>query len=397
MMKKQNHFKQHFLALVLFIGSTQFFYSQRLKITHGPFIQHLSTNNVTINWSSSVDCISWLEYYEYDGSNFYLKERERIYNSTGGIKNIGTLHKVTINNLKPHTKYVYRVYSQEVSEYGDLKKVVATRVYGREPHYFTTLEPDKQLISCTILADMHENDSLTTTLLNNVEWNKTDFVILNGDFINEYNCDKNLYSVIDACVNSFAKEKPLYIVRGNHDTRGAKASDLNKYFHFPDNKYYYTFSIGTSFFIVLDSGEDKPDSDIEYNGMADFDSYRSEQARWLSKIIKMKEFKECEHKIVFIHIPPFLEERGDEWHGEIEIRNKFIPILNKMNIDLMLCGHTHFYSFVPEKAGENNFPIITADNKSKINLSIDSSGIKAEVLDINSKVISDLFFDCIEP
>ena len=393
MEKTQNHLKQLFYTIFLIVALPQFSSGQSLKITHGPFIQHLTTDSVTVNWSTSEDCISWVEYYEDDGSNFYLKDRDKVYNSLDGLKNIGKTHMVSLLNLKPDTKYAYRIYSQKVTEDGHLTKVVATKVYKNEPLYFTTIEPDKKDISCIVLSDMHEDASKTAKLLENVKWNKTDFVLLNGDFLNNFNEDEDLYAVIDTCVDVFAKEKPLYIVRGNHETRGLKARDLNKHFHFPDNKYYYTFSIGTSFFIVLDSGEDKPDSDIEYSGMADFDSYRSEQAKWLSKIVETDEFKKSEHKIVFMHIPPFLEERGDEWHGEIEIRNKFVPILNKADIDLMLCGHKHLYSFVPKKAGENNFPIIVADNNSKVNLTINSNGIKAEIIDIDSNVISGLFFE----
>ena len=393
MKKQQNHLMLLFYTIILFAALPQLSFGQSLEITHGPFIQHLTTNAVTVNWSTSEDCISWVEYYEDDGSNFYLKERDRVYNSSEGLKNIGKRHQVSLGDLNPDTKYAYRIYSQKLTEDGDLSKVVATKVYQKEPLYFTTLKNDKQDISCIVLSDMHEDASKTAKLLSNVKWNETDFVLLNGDFLNNFNKDENLYAVIDTCVDVFAKEKPLYIVRGNHETRGLKARDLNEHFHFPDNKYYYIFTIGKSFFIVLDSGEDKPDSDIEYNGMADFDAYRTEQAKWLSKIVETDEFKEAEHKIVFMHIPPFMDERGDEWHGEIEIRNKFVPILNKADIDLMLCGHMHAHSFVQEKAGENNFPIIVADNNSKVNLSINSKGIHAEVLDIDSNVISDLFFD----
>lgn len=393
MKKIQIHFKLLFNTIFLLVALPQLSFGQSLKITHGPFIQNLTTDEVTVNWSTSEDCISWVEYYEDDGSNFYSKEREKVYSSSEGIKNINKLHQVTLRDLKPRTKYGYRIYSQKVTEDGYLSKVVATNVLKKAPLYFTTLEADKENISCIVLSDMHENAAKTAKLLENVKWDKTDFVLLNGDFVNTFNKDENLYAVIDTCVDLFAKEKPLYIVRGNHETRGLKAKDFNKYLNFPDNKYYYTFTIGKSFFIVLDSGEDKPDSDIEYNGMADFDAYRNEQAKWLSKIVETDEFKNAEHKIVFMHMPPFLDERRIPWHGEIEIRNKFVPILNKANIDLMLCGHKHLYFFLPKKTGENNFPIIAADNNSKINLSMNSKGISAKVIGIDSKVMSDLFFE----
>jgi len=393
MMENKHLLKYCFTTIALLICSVQFTFGQNPEITHGPFIQHLTTNSVVINWSSSMDCISWVEFYEEDGSKFYRKERPKKFSSTDGVKNIGILHKVRLTQLKPATEYAYRIYSQEVTEQGYFGKVVATKVYHQKPLHFTTLEAEKKQTSAIILSDVHGRASFVGSLLDKVEWNKTDFVILNGDFINDFEDDKELYDVLDTCVSIFAENKPIYTVRGNHETRGIKARELKQYLHFPGDKYYYTFSSGRTFFIVLDSGEDKPDSDIEYHGRNDFDEYRKEQAIWLSKIVESEDFKMAEQKIVFMHIPPYYPEGGWEWHGTLESRKNFVPILNKAGIDLMLCGHRHRYGFVPAKDGENNFPIIISDNKSSIDLRTDHTGIHVKVIGPESKVITELNFN----
>ncbi len=392
MIKKQNRKSSLLHIIVVLVCAVKFTYGQDIAITHGPFIQYLTDNSVVVNWSASVDCVSWVEYYEEDGSNFYQKERLKVFSATDGLKNIGKRHSVTINGLKPRTKYAYRIYSQAVTEEGDLGKIAATRVYKKQPLYFTTLDREKEQTSCVVLSDMHENGPKVGLLLNNVEWNKTDFVLLNGDFVNNATGEEAIYSVLDTCVDIFAKEKPLYIVRGNHETRGAAARELDTYFHFPQKEYYYTFSSGTTFFIVLDSGEDKPDSDMEYSGMADFDLYRSNQAQWLSEVVASDAFKNAEQKIVFMHIPPFSKKEGNEWHGDLEVRKKFMPILNKVDIDLMVCGHKHSYSVIPRSQGRNNFPIMVVDHESRVDLLIDKSGISAKRFDMDSKLVSDLFF-----
>jgi len=241
---------------------------------------------------------------------------------------------------------------------------------------------------------MHGETAKVGSLLKDVDWGKTDFVLLNGDFMDSFELESDLYlGVLDTCVEVFAKEKPLVIVRGNHETRGRKAHELKKYFYFLENKYYYTYTLGTTLFIILDSEEDKQDSDIEYSGFADFDSYRSEQAEWLSEVVKSEAFNNAEHKITFLHIPPYDDKRGQEWHGDLEVRKKFVPILNQAGIDLMVCGHTHRYSFQAPKEGENNFPIIISDNKPRIDLFIDKTGIKATRVDMNSKEISSMFLE----
>lgn len=44
-------------------------------------------------------------------------------------------------------------------------------------------------------------------------------------------------------------------------------------------------------FIFLDTGEDKPDSDIEYSGITDYDRYRTEQAQWLAQAVQIGGFQ----------------------------------------------------------------------------------------------------------
>ena len=386
--------KNCFYAILLLMGSTQWIYAQNIEITHGPYLQYLTFNQVTICWSTSKNSISWVEYFEDDGSNFYQKERKKTFDAADGLKNISTLHSVTVKNLNPATKYAYRIYSNEVYDDRSFGNTVATAVYKTKPLYFTTQPIEKEHVSVVVLSDMHEKTAKVGSLLKGVEWDKTDFVLLDGDFMDSFELESDLYEgVLDTCVEIFAKEKPLVIVRGNHETRGRKAHELKKYFYFPENKYYYTYSLGTTLFIILDSGEDKADSDIEYSGFADFDSYRSEQARWLSEVVKSEAFKKAEHKIAFMHIPPYDDNRGQEWHGGLEVRNKFVPILNQAGIDLMVCGHTHHYSFQAPKDDENNFPILVADNKTRFDLSIDKTGIKVTGVDMDSKEVLNMFIE----
>src|SRR5690625_5315672 len=63
------------------------------------------------------------------------------------------------------------------------------------------------------------------------------------------------------------------------------------YFPTPSGKPYFTFRQGPVFFLFLDGGEDKPDSDIEYGGLSYFDEYREEQAEWLQQVVESEEFK----------------------------------------------------------------------------------------------------------
>jgi len=135
--------------------STQWINAQNFDITHGPYLQYLTSNEVTICWSTSKNCISWVEYFEEDGSNFYQKERGKTFETVDGLKRISKLHSVTVKNLNPATKYAYRIYSKEVKDDRYFGNTVATRVYKREPLFFTTQPIEKEQISVIVLSDMH--------------------------------------------------------------------------------------------------------------------------------------------------------------------------------------------------------------------------------------------------
>ena len=71
---KQRNYLSYMYVVVLLTISFQQVNGQGLGINHGPYIQNLTTREVTIVWTTTADCISWVEYYEEDGSNFYEKE-----------------------------------------------------------------------------------------------------------------------------------------------------------------------------------------------------------------------------------------------------------------------------------------------------------------------------------
>lgn len=179
---------------------------------------------------------------------------------------------------------------------------------------------------------------------------------------------------MDKAVELFASEVPAYFARGNHETRGPFSVYFPDYFPTPTGKLYYSFRQGPVHFIVLDCGEDKPDSDIEYSGLAQFDAYRTEQQEWLKKEIQKEEFKSAPHKVVVIHIPPV----GSDWHGPLDIRRKILPVLKNQGITAMISGHTHRYQYIEPQSEEFDFPIII--NAHTTSLEVDATSEKMTVI-----------------
>lgn len=115
------------------------------------------------------------------------------------------------------------------------------------------------------------------------------------------------------------------------------------------------FSQGPVCFIMLDTGEDKPDTDLEYSGITDYDNYRNEQAEWLAQVVKSEEYRRAKWHVVVGHIPP--RPVKDMWHGQYEVLRKFVPILNEAKVDVMLCGHLHRH-IINKPDDEVKFPVV---------------------------------------
>ena len=363
---------------------------EKFKITHGPYLQHLDETRVIIMCVTNRNATSWVELAPDDSTNFYKLERPKYFSATDGLKNVSTIHTVRIDDLQPGKKYRYRIFLQEVLSHEGIEvrygRIVASRVYQRKAPEFRSNDSRKGDISFLMLNDIHERNEVMKNLLKGTDWENTDLVVFNGDMVNSSRSEQQIFaSFMDTAVSLFAGETPMYYARGNHETRGPFASAFSKYFPGVDGKLYYMFRQGPVCFIILDSGEDKPDSDIEYSGITAFDTYRDEQAKWLAEAVRSKTFLDAPFKVAIAHIPPI-----GGWHGQMQVAEKFIPLLNKAGIDIMLCAHLHRYVRSEKQAGIRNFPIVVNSNNTILKVKADNNQLKVDVVDVKGAIVDSL-------
>lgn len=369
-------------------------WASAIKIVSGPYLQNMTDTSCDIMWRTDKPSTAWVELAPDDGTHFYFKERPRTYSTDLGRAVVGTLHRVTLRGLKPGTSYRYRVYSEEVLDqqpyHVDFGGVAAQDVFRAEPPKFTTLSADKPTLEFLVLNDIHGNNDLLTDLLGDAGKDSTDFMLYNGDMVNFMDSEDNLFKgFIDTSVKRFASQKPFVMARGNHETRGAIAKDYMRYFPTPTGKPYYSFRNGPCYFIVLDAGEDKPDSDIEYSGTSFFDDYRRDEAQWLAETLESEECRQAPFKIVVMHVPL----AWGTWHGQVNAKERFLPLLNKAGIDLMLCGHIHSYAYYPEGTDGANFPVLQNSNDESARIKVDSKAMDIKVLNCKGDVLHTFHYD----
>ena len=354
----------------------------QIKITHGPWLCDMTSTGVTVVWATDKPALSWVEVTEDHGKSFYQTEHKRHYETVAGRRQAHkTLHAIRLEGLTPGTKYSYRIFSREVVEwkYNDAVKygnVASTNVFSRAPLHFTTFPATGDEVSFLVFNDVHGRADLMSRLIKDENLRSYDFVAFNGDMSNSVESREQLFKdYIDTAVKFFASEVPVMYNRGNHETRGRHADLLGEYFPTHSGNFYQLYKVGDTAFLVLDCGEDKPDSDIEYGGLADYDAYREAESEWLRATVSSEAVRNAAARLVLLHIPLGC---GD-WHGDLHLDKLLLPILNEADIDVMFSGHTHRYAF--HEAGEKvRFPIVVNDNESYVRCRVTKGKIHIETV-----------------
>lgn len=340
-----------------------------------PYLQDLTGSSVSINFISSNNAYSWVEYGENDFGNKAESTED------GFIQANNRLNKIRLKGLKSNTAYKYRVVSKEIVKFDPYDLVFGKTLLGEEKT-FRTLDPHSDSVSCLIFNDIHDRPYSFSDLLTVNKDFPFDFVALNGDMFDYQTDEQQLIDhLIAPCTELFASERPFMLIRGNHETRGKFARNIKDYFTFPENEYYFSFKQGPVHWIVLDSGEDKVDDSSEYGGVVCFDAFREQQAKWLLEELKKPEFEKCRYRVVLMHIPPF---HSGDWHGTTHCRKLFHPIFEQGGIDMVISGHTHRYG-VHSPSQEHSYPIIIGGgpktgSRTLIQFKADQKGIEVKMI-----------------
>ena len=313
-----------------------------------PYLQNLTPTSVYIMFITDTEAYSWVEYEGADGVQQAYMEEDGMYEAY--IR----LNKIGIPNLQSGKTYRYRICSKPITlfepynlEYGE---EVQTEWYT-----FTTPVTDAEEVSCVVLNDMHDSPEAYGSLMGWVKDRSYEFVVLNGDSFHYQTDEQQIVDhLLMPTTNIFASEKPFLMVRGNHETRGKFRREFKNYFALPNDKYHFSFKQGPVYWVMLDTGEDKPDDHPVYAGIVDFDGLRERQARWLEEIVKTKEYQEAAYRVVVMHIPPY---HSGDWHGTMHCRALFSPIFEANKVDLVVSGHTHRYGVHPPD-GDHSYPIV---------------------------------------
>lgn len=380
-MKRQLLFMS--LLLMVLTGAAQ----TNFSISHGPYLQEVTGDGATFVFLTSEKSFSSIE-LKKSGSD----EAVLYYHTRHGLRDAyNTFHSIRVENLVPGDSYQYRIRSKEICSFEPYKVTFGDSI-ASQWYTFKTLDPKSKGGSIFITSDMHDDAKKLETLLNLCDYKTCDAFFYAGDIMSYMVTEETPFkSFVDTSVNMFATSIPFELVRGNHETRGKMARVYPDLFPKKDGKIYGSYLMGDIMVVMIDCGEDKPDTHWVYAGLTNFDDYRTEQAEWLRQLVKTKEFKNAKYRLVVSHFPMVngVYDYKEEGHGMNDLARKCLPILNKANIDLMVSGHTHEYAFHERNVGGNNFPVLVGSNESATRLDIANGKVKVKVVDKKGTILLD--------
>ncbi len=234
------------------------------------------------------------------------------------------------------------------------KYTVCERVLIDRKPYFPTSEdetetefpfypiPDKN-IRVFHISDTHNR--ITSPIEAAAKFGDIDLVIMNGDLPNHSGDIENFNSIYAIAEGITKGERPIIFARGNHDMRGYHAEEIADYTPNHDGHTYYSVRIGNIWALVLDCGEDKPDTSEEYGWTVACHAFRERQTEFIREVIRNadREYNApgVEHKFLICH-NPFTMQYKPPFDIEKELYTEWARLVREsINPELMICGHLH--------------------------------------------------------
>lgn len=346
----------------------------RATITRGPYLHAPTDSSATITWMTDLPSHVRVAYGIGGALNRYA------YSTQHGMVAVGTLHNVRLRGLKPGQQYDYRVEATPVFDVPAYWP--RTGVVMQSPVYaFTTFDPRKATVRFASISDTHESVGRIDTLMQRIRDDSLDFLVQTGDAFDGVLSEAQVWDKwLSPMINGALHQSiPLILARGNHDTRGPFARDIARYVPIEENRFYFARDIGPVHLLVLDTGEDKPDSTQVYAALNRFDEFRAEELAWFqSHAISSTRAKSAPFRIVVMHQPTW----GAGWISPASdsVRAAWLKATNAAGVDLIIAGHNHRFSFTPAGTQGNNYPVLVVGQDQVAKVQANSREIRVQLI-----------------
>lgn len=280
----------------------------------------------TVQWRTGPDAsrgaVAFLEadkHHSLSPTGLKIVEASSERHRSPGVLNdpINYRHEAKIEGLEPATEYVYAVGDGSEDGWGVLNR-------------FRTAPQQHEAFSFIYMGDVQRGHDDWGLFLERTHTAHPEaaFYLLGGDLI-DWGVDRDNWDEFFAHGYPVFAEKTLMPVVGNHEAYGP-GRHPTLYLDFfglpeegpagvePERAYHFTY--GDAVFLVLDST-----------------APAEPQAEWLDRVLSSSS---ATWKIVSFHFALYAAEHDRDYQA---IREAWVPVIDRHEVDLVLQGHDHVY------------------------------------------------------
>ena len=290
--------------------------------------------------------------------------------------------QVRITDLKPATKYYYRIGADRIHYGGGYDMKVLGNEEDPRIYSFTTAGEALRGRFC-VINDTHVRWNAIGPELDKIADLAPACVIWNGDASNTEEELENLVKIyLDHPLErkDYAACTPYLFCPGNHDSRGRANRHLERVWMYrqPEERSPRDWDLGRNFavrlgevaLIGLDTAEDKLDTNPRFAGLFKSGPYREAQTAWLKDALARPEIASAPFLVAFCHIPLHDDDpahnpgdvapadydpqySADFAYWQRTCARMWGPLLNEAGCQLLITAHMHKFRFDPAGPGRS--------------------------------------------
>jgi acid phosphatase type 7 len=338
-----------------------------LRLVKGPYLQNVTLTSIVVMWETEAPATSEVRYGIDSTYGFVARGSNEV-----------ALHKITLENLEPGSRYHYAVHSVSGDQEGT-----------SEDATFETAPPaDEPFLVCVYgdsrwQPDVHE--AVAAGIRDSIVEKGLPAIVLHvGDFISGGSDYASWGREFFDPARALMRDAVLFPARGNHDVYSPWYFAL---FSLPTGETWYSFDYGCAHIIALDTTRDYSSTSVQY--------------AWLVKDLESGAAREAAWRFVFFHSPPY---SSGGHGGAVSVQRDLVPLFEAYGVDMVLSGHDHLYersvkdgiqyvvsggggaSLYPVNTTKNPFQVLPASVYHHVLLVVRPSQVALEAKDLDGTV-----------
>jgi acid phosphatase type 7 len=307
-----------------------------ITLVRGPYLQQVSDTGAIVVWATRQSGPASVIYWTANQTPVSVNATSTFRaSSSTGIPDYYQ-HEATLTGLLASTTYQYDI-----------------RVRGEDatPNVTDRVKTAPLTGSGTVRFVAFGDSGAATTaqsqVATRIEGESFDFAVHTGDVAYSSGTYAEFESRFFPYYSSWLRAKSIFPVIGNHDDITGSATPYRTLFVLPRDGASSTFPNNAERFYSVDYG---PLHLVALDTEAAFQSSarRAEQLAWLEADLQASQNRPW--RVVMFHRPPF--SSGTEHGSDLAVRQAFVPLFERYNVELVLNGHEHSYErTIPWKTG----------------------------------------------